>query len=139
MKSKSRSRATHCLPALIAWALVACTPVQPEQSAHGMPDQPAAGAAASKAVTTFGGELTYMADAAQFTDCRTGHRYPVAMEADWITTERAYLKDVKEPGGRLYVTFEGSIAQRPRMEGNGTEPSVVVQRFIGTWPGRRCE
>ncbi|MGH7947175.1 MAG: hypothetical protein ACREF9_19540 [Opitutaceae bacterium] len=44
--------------------------------------------------------------------------------------QKAYLKDVKKPGARLYATFEGSMADRPRMEGSGVEQSVVVSRFI---------
>lgn len=86
-----------------------------------------------------GGELRYMADAALLTECKTGTRYPVAMEADWIAMERAYLDQAGKPGGPLYVTFEGSIAARPKMEGDGTEATVIVQRYINAWPGMRCE
>ena len=91
------------------------------------------------ASTVFGGELRYMADAATFTECLSGRRYPVAMEADWIKLERAYLAAVTTPGGPLYVTFEGQVAGRPRMEGDGTEPTVVVKRYINVWPGQNCE
>lgn len=85
------------------------------------------------------GELTYMADAARFTECRTGRGYPVAMEADFVAMERGYREAVKEPGARLYVTFEGSILDRPRMEGDGAERTVVVTRFIKASPGERCK
>jgi heat shock protein HslJ/uncharacterized lipoprotein NlpE involved in copper resistance len=86
----------------------------------------------------FGGELQYMADAAVFTECLTGRRYPVAMEGDWIQAERAYLEAAPEPRGRLYTTFEGQLTDRPKMEGEGTERSLVVQRFINVWPGQSC-
>lgn len=86
-----------------------------------------------------GGELRYMADAALLTECRTGASYPVAMEADWIAMERAYLEKAPEPGGPLYVTFEGRIADRPKMEGDGTAATVIVERTINVWPGMRCE
>lgn len=86
-----------------------------------------------------GGELRYMADAALLTECKTGTSYPVAMEADWIAMERAYLDQAPEPGGPLYVTFEGSIAARPKMEGDGTEATVIVERYVNVWPGMRCE
>ena len=86
-----------------------------------------------------GGELRYMADAALLTECKTGTSYPVAMEADWIAMERAYLDNAPEPGGPLYVTFEGSIAARPKMEGDGTEATVIVERYINVWPDMRCE
>jgi heat shock protein HslJ len=85
------------------------------------------------------GELTYMADAARFTDCASGRGYPVAMEADFARLERAYLDAVKEPGAPLYVTFQGRITDRPRMDGEGTEPTVVVDRFVSVSPQARCE
>lgn len=34
--------------------------------------------------------------------------------------------------------MEGQIAMRPKMEGKGTQPTVVVERFIGVWPGETC-
>ena len=90
-------------------------------------------------VLPFTGEMRYMADAALFTDCRTGRTYPIAMEADYVRMERAYLDVAGEPGGPLYVTFEGFIAPRPKMEGDGLEPTVIVEYFINVWPGRKCE
>lgn len=88
---------------------------------------------------TLGGEMQYMADAAVLTECLTGRRYPMAMEADYLKAERAYLGAVKEPGAPLYVSLEGEVVQRPRMEGEGTEPTVVVRRFINVWPQQKCE
>jgi copper homeostasis protein (lipoprotein) len=89
--------------------------------------------------TLFGGELRYLADAASFTECLTGRRYPVAFEADWPSAERAYLAAVAEPGGPLHATFEGLLVERPKMDGEGTEPTLVVTRFIGVWPNQGCE
>ena len=86
----------------------------------------------------FGGELRYMADAAGFTECLTGRRYPVAMEGDWVRVERAYLEAAPEPGGPLYTTFEGRLTDRPRTAGEGTERTLVVQRFIHVWPEQSC-
>jgi copper homeostasis protein (lipoprotein) len=88
---------------------------------------------------TLGGEMTYMADAASFTECMTGRSYPIAFEGDFVKLERAYLAAASEPGARLYVTFDGSIVDRPRMEGEGTERTVVVNRYINVWPDQRCE
>jgi heat shock protein HslJ len=85
------------------------------------------------------GEMTYMADAARFTDCATGSNYPVAMEGDFASLERAYTAAVKEAGAPMSVTFEGAIADRPKMEGAGTEPTVVVSRFIRLQPDKRCK
>jgi copper homeostasis protein (lipoprotein) len=102
-----------------------------------MPRVPSAGPADGR--PTMGGELTYMADAARFTECMTGKSYPVAMEADFIVLERAYLAVAAGPGAPLYVTFDGAIVDRPRMEGEGAERTVVVTRFINVWPDQRCE
>lgn len=85
-----------------------------------------------------GGEMTYIADAARFAECLTGRSYPIAMEGDFEKLQQAYLKNVKEPGAPLYVTFEGSITDRPKMEGAGVERSVVVRRFIHAWPNQKC-
>jgi heat shock protein HslJ/uncharacterized lipoprotein NlpE involved in copper resistance len=86
-----------------------------------------------------GGEMTYLADAARFTECLTGRDYPVAQEGDFVAMQRAYLRDAERPGSRLYVTLDGSITDRPHMGGRGAERTVLVRRFIGAWPGQRCE
>lgn len=87
----------------------------------------------------FGGMFVYLADAAQFTECRSNRSYPVAMEGDYLRLERAYLAKRKAPGEPLYVTVEGSIEERPRLEGEGTQPTAVVARFINAWPDETCE
>ncbi len=87
---------------------------------------------------TMSGMYSYMADAAAFTECLTGVRYPVAMEADNVALERAYTQAPHEPGVAVRVTLEGRIAQRPKMEGAGTQPTLVVDRFISIWPGETC-
>lgn len=84
------------------------------------------------------GELRYLADAASFTECLTGRRYPVAFEADWPSAESAYLAAVAEPGGLLHTTFEGQLVERPKMDGEGTQPTLMVSRFINVWPGQSC-
>lgn len=86
-----------------------------------------------------GGELRYLADAATFVDCGTGRRYPIAMEGDWLALERAYSKAVPSPGAPLYVTFDGAVLERPTVDGEGTEPTIVVRRYVGAWPGHACE
>ena len=61
------------------------------------------------------------------------------MEADYLKMERAYTAQVRAPGSPLHVTFDGLVAERPKMDGGGTEPTLVVQRFIRAWPGETCE
>lgn len=85
------------------------------------------------------GMFVYMADAARFTDCRTDSSLPVTMEGDYRRLEKAYLEARPGPGQPLMVTFEGHNANRPRMEGDGTEPSAIVTRFVRAWPGETCE
>lgn len=84
------------------------------------------------------GMYMYMADAALFTDCLTGRRLPVAMEADNLALERAYLEAQRRPGDELLIGFEGRIALRPPMEGDGVHPTVIVEKFTGLWPGETC-
>ena len=86
------------------------------------------------------GLFRYLADAATFEECLTGRSYPVAMEADYLALERAYLALPRaEPGAPVLATIDGEIAQRPPMEGNGTVPTVVVQRYVAVAPGQSCE
>ena len=85
------------------------------------------------------GMFVYMADAARLTECRTDRSVPVAMEGDYLRLERAYLDARQSPGQPLMVTFEGGIEERPRLDGEGIEPTAVVTRFIHVWPGETCE
>lgn len=84
------------------------------------------------------GVVTAFADAPRFVDCTTGAAYPVAMEADFPALERAVLEGRSAPEAGLLATFEGVIAPRPRMEGEGEEAAVVVERFAAVWPGLSC-
>jgi copper homeostasis protein (lipoprotein) len=86
-----------------------------------------------------GGRMTNLADAARFTECLTGRSYPIAQEADFPRLQELYRKGVEEPGAPLYVTFEGEIVDRPKMEGEGVARSVVVSRAINAWPNESCE
>jgi copper homeostasis protein (lipoprotein) len=85
------------------------------------------------------GLFTYMADAAVFEDCVSGRRYPVAMEADYISVERAYLEGRSEPGAPLLVLIRARVEQRPPMEGDGEIDTVVVEGFEAAFPGDGCD
>ena len=84
------------------------------------------------------GMFVYFADAARFGECLTGRTLPVAMEADYLALERGYLEARREPQEALLATVEGRIALRPKMEGAGDEEALVVDRFVGLWPGETC-
>ncbi len=124
------------LAILLAAALPAAA-----QAAETAPDRPAGAGEVRRAEPAPGlqGMFIYMADAARFTECRTGRSYPVAMEGAYIELERAYLDARTEPGQPLLATIEGQIVPRPPMEGPGPVPTLVVDRFIGIWPGETCE
>lgn len=84
------------------------------------------------------GMYAYLADAATFTECLTGVRYPVAMEADHVALERAYLAAPHAAGEPVLATVEGQLAPRPQADGDGTTPTLVVERFVSVTPGETC-
>lgn len=85
------------------------------------------------------GMFRYLADAARFEECLTGRSYPVAMEGDFVALQRAYQSARAEPGAAMMASFDGRIEPSPSMEGSRPVPTVIVDRFIGVWPGQRCE
>lgn len=90
------------------------------------------------------GEFRYLADAPNLTLCVDGRRLPVAMEGEaYVALERAYREANERqgttPGSPLLASAELRIALRPAMEaGRLPEPTVVVERFVGVFPGRGC-
>ena len=83
------------------------------------------------------GEFVYLTDAATFTDCASGIRWPVAMTTDYLAMERNYLQSRSAPGAPLLVIFKGRIEVRPAMEGPPRE-QMVVDRFDSSQPGAIC-
>ncbi len=84
------------------------------------------------------GMFNYMADAASFTECLTGMRFPVAQEKDYLAVERAYLAARRAPGEPLLVTFDGRLTKRTVGEGAALKDSIVVDHFDRSWPGETC-
>jgi heat shock protein HslJ len=85
------------------------------------------------------GMFLYFADAARFTECVSGRSWPVAMEGDFVALQRAYLDARQAPQTPVMARIEARIAQRPRMEGEGTQAAVVVDRFVSVHPGEGCD
>lgn len=83
------------------------------------------------------GDFVYFADAALFTDCASGKRWPVAMTADAVALQRSYLEWRKEPAAPLLVNFDGRLDVREAMEGPARE-QMVVERFRSVEPGNTC-
>lgn len=84
------------------------------------------------------GEFRYMADAAAFTDCVSGKRWPVAMTGDYLTAERDYLKKRSVPGAPLLVGFTGRLETRTATAGNTAE-QIVIEKFSGSKANVSCE
>jgi copper homeostasis protein (lipoprotein) len=84
------------------------------------------------------GMYSYMADAGTFLDCATHEQWPVAHEGDNATLEREYGKAKIAPGSPLLVTVEGGLDARPKVDGRGSETTLIVQRFVRTWPRETC-
>jgi copper homeostasis protein (lipoprotein) len=84
------------------------------------------------------GMYRYFADAGWFTECFTRRKWPVAQEKDNAALESDYAKARLTTGEELLVNLEGQIAMRPKMEGQGAQPTLVVERFIGVSPGETC-
>lgn len=88
---------------------------------------------------TLRGMFLYFADAARFTECRSGRSWPVAMEGAFLGLQRAYLEARPAPQVPVLAEIEGMIAQRPRMEGGGTEAAMIVERLARLLPGEACD
>ena len=84
------------------------------------------------------GMYRYFADAGWLTECLTRRKWPVAQEKDNAALESAYAKARLTPGEELLVNLEGQVAMRPKMEGQGAQPTLVVERFIGVSTGETC-
>lgn len=85
------------------------------------------------------GMLTYVGDDARFTECMTGRDYPLIEDGDYDALEHAYLAAGAEAGGPIMASFDGGIIGE--LNGDSTEegPGVMVDRFVGIWPGETCE
>jgi len=82
--------------------------------------------------------VRFLADAGSFTECLTGQRWPVATGGQQATLEREVLKLRKEPGQPLLVRVDGEVKPLPRADGKGMQPTLIVHRVIGAWPGETC-
>jgi heat shock protein HslJ len=85
------------------------------------------------------GMYSYMADAGWFRECTTQLSLPVAQAEDNAALESAYARERKEPNEQLLVILNGRIAMQPRMEGDGMQQTLIVERFISVAPGQACE
>ena len=68
-----------------------------------------------------------------------GRDYPLVRGGDYEALEHAYLAAGAGAAGPIMASFQGRIGQQPYEDGDGTVPGVLVERFIGVWPGETCE
>lgn len=87
----------------------------------------------------FIGLYRYQADAGRFVECVTGLSLPVAQEAANAQLEAAYGRATrKTPGQPLLLRLDGSLGQRPALEGNGQETALIVKRVLELGPEDSC-
>jgi len=84
------------------------------------------------------GMFSYMADAGQIQECLTGWRLFVAQAGDNAALEAAYSNAQREPGEPLLVDLKGKITFQPKIGGEGTQPTLIVEHFNRIWPGETC-
>lgn len=91
---------------------------------------------------SMGGEFVYYADTASFHECRTGHKYPVTMEGDYLNAERRYLGSRRQEMSTaepLFLQIRGAIVNRQAMPPEGPPQSLLIERLVADVPGLRCE
>lgn len=118
-------------------SLAACGPGAPPDATPEDADAALTATPEDGVVERLRGLMTYMADAATFTDCETGSFHPIAMEGDYLALEHAYLSARARPGEPVLVSLTGSLAYRQGMDGDD-RVHLVVQRFEDVHPGQGC-
>lgn len=75
-------------------------------------------------------------EAGRFADCASGMLLAVAAEGAAAALARAYAAAPRAPGGDVLVELDGRVAERPGPD--GWQPTLVVERLRGAWPGESC-
>jgi copper homeostasis protein (lipoprotein) len=86
---------------------------------------------------TMRGMYRRVGDAGVFTECLTRQRWTVAPTGASAALERDYDKARREPDDELLVSLEGEVRPAPKAV-DKVPSTLVVQRFIGVWPGETC-
>jgi copper homeostasis protein (lipoprotein) len=85
------------------------------------------------------GMLRYFADAATLDECRSGRRWPVMIEADFLALERAYQAQRALGSGEwLLATLQARFEPREPEPGLPPREVLVVERFERLWPRETC-
>ena len=132
-------RARITIDGKLAWTTDTITPAPiPQGGAVELIMRRVGSAATATTPSLRTGAFVYFADAATFQDCRTGRRYPVAMEGGYKELEALYTQRRSAPAAPLVVSIEGRVEPRTGMEGP-PRPTVLVSRTLAAWPGETCE
>jgi copper homeostasis protein (lipoprotein) len=89
-------------------------------------------------VGAFRGVYTYLADAASFVECSTGQRWPIAGEQASRDLERLYTSERPAPGAAVMAEVQGRVTLRPRVDGPGTESTLIVEKVDRLLPRESC-
>ena len=101
---------------------------------------------------TMRGNYGHIAGAATFVDCRSGLRFPVAPGGEANELEKVFraesmkrdsLADPKSKAASgsdfpLVVQLQGRIASRPPAGMDGNKATLIVERFLTSFPGETC-
>lgn len=124
--------------------MVACSDTDSRQSDSPLPatepvavEHSAQPAVSAEAISRTG-LYVYYADAALFTDCGSGERFPVASNAGGLELERAYLQSSREPLQPLLVEVIGAVESLPGMEEGTILPHFVADQLIRVSDADHC-
>ena len=84
------------------------------------------------------GMYRYFGDSGRFTECLTGQSWPVSRESDNAALLVAYSKARRHPGDEVLASLFGRLAARSTREDEERQRTLVVERFMGVWPGETC-
>lgn len=78
------------------------------------------------------------ADGPSLTECLTGKRWPVLIEGEQPTLERAYLAQRSHPGQPVLAVLTASFVWRETDPTRGQRDMLRVEAFERLWPGETC-
>ncbi|MEO7851925.1 MAG: hypothetical protein ABIR94_06665 [Rubrivivax sp.] len=84
------------------------------------------------------GLYVYFADAATFTDCRTGRRWPVLIEGAHLKLERTYLQRRSGPAEPLLARVSARFVSRSPEPGGVPREFIRIEAVKGTAAGQSC-
>ncbi|MDF1779805.1 MAG: META domain-containing protein [Alcanivoracaceae bacterium] len=99
-----------------------------------------AGTAASEQSETTSriGQYVYYADAAMFTECETGKRWPVAPSEKALKLERSYLEGGRKTLEPMIVSVDTHIDLLDGMEPGTKQAHLVIDKFNGVKESFDC-